>query len=354
MTDAIGAADQVAGSVQSRITRPRFAQVPIALLEACADRKGTLFVYSWLWHYAGLDDQAFPSITRLALECRMKVDDVRSSLRWLVENGWISRVDRAGQTALFHVRYEQTPPPKGGPLPQKGDTPKGVPHPSPKRGRGPLPQKGDPNKRDLTRGLQQDLEPPLPPSGGNASEGQGELITVEAMPVAVPVDAALSKSPEPAKIPEPPPQTMALTKPARKPRFQPTADDIPADLLPVQRELLAFWPTRSGQMTPEAWARMLGQARQIQQDQRGGTEILRGQLEDGIAASIDGKRWQSLKFKNWELYGPKAGAPAMRLGNRRPTPEENAAAAVAFIQARDARKAAAAASQQTLLAEVVA
>jgi len=147
------------------------------------------------------------------------------------------------------------------------------------------------------------------------------------------------------------------TKTPRKPRFQPTADDIPADLLPVQHELLAFWPTRSGQMTHEAWTRMLGQARQIQQDQRGGTEILRGQLEDGVAASIDGKRWQSLKFKNWELYGPKAGAPAMRLGNRRPTPEENAAAAVAFVKARDAMraaKAAASASQQALLVEVVA
>jgi hypothetical protein len=108
-------------------------------------------------------------------------------------------------------------------------------------------------------------------------------------------------------------------------------------------------------MTPEAWNRMLGQARLIQQDQRGGTEILRGQLDDGIAASIDGKRWQSLKFKNWELYGPKAGAPAMRAGNHRPTPEENAAAAVAFIQARDARKAATVVdSHQTLFAEVVA
>jgi hypothetical protein len=354
MTEAIGAADQVAGLAQPRITRPRFAQVPIALLEACAERKGTLFVYAWLWHYAGQDDQAFPSITRLALECRMKVDDVRSSLRWLVENGWISRVDRAGQTALFHVRYEQTPPPKGVPLPQKGDTPKGVPHPSPKWGTPPLPHLGDPNKRDLTRGIQQDLEPPLPPSGGNAGEGQGELIKVEALPVALPVYAALSKSPEPAKVPEPPPQTMALTKP-RKPRFQPTADDIPADLLPVQHELIAFWPTRSGQMTPEAWTRMLGQARQIQQDQRGGTEILRGQLEDGIAASIDGKRWQSLKFKNWELYGPKAGTPAMRLGNRRKTPEEHAAESIAFIEARDARRAAAAsASGQTVLCEVLA
>ena len=350
MTEAIEAADQVAGSVQTRITRPRFAQVPIALLEACADRKGTLFVYSWLWHYAGLDDQAFPSITRLALECRMKVDDVRSSLRWLVENGWISRVDRAGQTTLFHVRYEQTPPLKGGPFPQKGDPPKGVAHPSPKRGTPPLPQKGDPNKRDLTRGIEQDLEPPLPPSGGNAREGQGELITVEALPV----DAAVPNALEGGMVSEPPPPTKPVK--SRPPKFQPSDDDVPADLLPVRHELLAFWPTRSGQMTPEAWNRMLGQARKIQQDPRGGTEILRGQLEDGIAASIDGKRWQSLKFENWELYGRKAGGSAPGTGNRRMTPTEAAAQAVAFYHAREAKKAAAKAAsetQQTLLAEVV-
>ena len=349
MNEAVEAAEKAAGLAQPRITRPRFAQVPIALLEACADRKGTLFVYSWLWHYAGLDDQAFPSITRLALECRMKVNDVRSSLRWLVENGWISRVDRAGQTALFHVRYEQTLPPKGGPLPQKGDPPKGVPHPSPKRGTPPLPHLGDPNKRDLTRGIEQDLEPPLPPSGGNAREGQGKLIEVEALTV----DAAVPNAPAGGIVPEPPPPTKPVK--TRKPRFQPSDDDVPADLLPVRHELLAFWPTRSGQMTQEAWNRMLSQARKIQQDPRGSTEILRGQLEDGIAASIDGKRWQSLKFENWELYGRKAGGSLTGSGNRRKTPEEHAADSIAFIEARDARRAAAAsASGQTLLCEVLA
>ena len=347
MTDAIGAADQVAGSVQSRITRPRFAQVPIALLEACADRKGTLFVYSWLWHYAGLDDQAFPSITRLALECRMKPEDVRSSLRWLVENDWISRVDRPGQTALFHVRYEQTPPLKGGPLPQKGDTPKGVPHPSPKRGRGPLPQKGDPNKRDLTRGLQQDLEPPLPPSGGNGAEGQGELITVEA----VPVDAAVPKATGGGMVPVPPPTTMALTKPARKPRFQPSQDLIPAALLPVHPEILGFWATKAGARTEQAWNGLIKQLGLIQDDPQGGTEMVRTQLQTGIdRAPI--KPWLSVSYGNWRKFGMQQQGTS---SNRRPTPEENAAAAVAFIQARDARKAAAAAaSQQTLLAEVVA
>jgi len=346
MTEAIGAADQVAGLAQPRITRPRFAQVPIALLEACAERKGTLFVYAWLWHYAGRDDQAFPSITRLALECRMKVDDVRSSLRWLVENGWIGRVDRPGQTALFHVRYEQTPPLKGGPLPQKGDTPKRGPHPSPKKGTPPLPHLGDPNKRDLTRGIEQDLEPPLPPSGGNAGEGQGELITIEALPVA----AALSKSTESAMVPEPPHQTMALTKPARKPRFQPSRDLIPAELLPVHPEILGFWAVKAGARTQQAWDGLIKQLDLIQQDPQGGTEMVRTQLQTGIdRAPI--KPWLSVSYGNWRKFGMQQGTTC----NRRPTPEENAAAAVAFIQARDARKAAAAAaSQQTLLAEVVA
>jgi len=348
MTEAIGAADQVAGLAQPRITRPRFAQVPIALLEACAERKGTLFVYAWLWHYAGQDDQAFPSITRLALECRMKVDDVRSSLRWLVENGWIGRVDRPGQTALFHVRYEQAPPLKGGPLPQKGDTPKRGAHPSPKKGTPPLPHLGDPNKRDLTRGIEQDLEPPLPPSGGNAGEGQGELITE-----ALPVDAALSKSPESAKVSEPPPQTMALTKPPRKPRFQPSHDLIPAELLPVHPEILGFWAVKAGARTQQAWNGLMTQLALIQQDPLGGTEALRSQLQEGIdRATI--KPWMSVTHSLWRTYGMKGARPGLG-GNRRKTPEEHAADSIAFIEARDARRAAAASAPgQTVLCEVLA
>ena len=350
MAQAPDAAEQAANSTQGRITRPRFAQVPITLLEACADRKGTLFVYAWLWHYAGQDDQAFPSVNRLALECRMKPDDVRASLRWLAENGWITRVDRQGQTTLFHVRYEQTPPPKGVPLPQKGDTPKGVGHPSPKRGRGPLPQKGDPNKRDLTRGIEQELEPPLPPSGGSARDGQREAIAAEHL---TPITSPPSP-PAGGIVAEPPPPDPKPVKP-RKPRFKPSADDVPPDLAVVTDDLLAFWPTRSGQKTPEAWTRMLGQARQIQQDPLGGTQILRGQLQDGINASIDGKPWQSLKYSNWQLYGTKAGGLVKASSNRRQTQDEAAAAAVAFIRAREARKAAAGgvASQQIVLCEVV-
>jgi hypothetical protein len=111
-------------------------------------------------------------------------------------------------------------------------------------------------------------------------------------------------------------------------------------------------------MTPAAWDRMTSEARKILQDPRGGIEILRGQLQEGIDAGIDGKRWQSLKFKNWEQFGTKAGGlvKAWPAANRRFNQDEAAAQAVAYIKARDSCKAAAAAdiaSQETVLCEVI-
>ena len=157
---------------EAQITRAIFAQVPIALLEQSAERsrRGSLFVYCWLWHYAGIRDQAFPSIQRLAAECHMKPDDVRKALKWLTEEGWITRTDRAGSTSLFQVRYEKTPrrtpPLKGVPLPRKGDPPKGVtlpPEPLPLMGDPTPPPEGGPNKKQLTREELRKENPPLPP-----------------------------------------------------------------------------------------------------------------------------------------------------------------------------------------------
>jgi hypothetical protein len=212
-----------------------------------------------------------------------------------------------------------------------------------------IPSAGGAHKEDQSKknNLSKTLEPPLPPSGGNASEDQGELIAVEAPPS----DAALPKASRSGMVPEPPPQTMALTKPARKPRFQPSQDLIPAALLPVHPEILGFWATKAGARTQLAWDGLIKQLGLIQQDPQGGTEMVRTQLQTGIdRAPI--KPWLSVSYGNWRKFGMQQQATT---SNRRPTPEENAAAAVAFIQARDARKAAAAAaSQQTLLAEVIA
>jgi len=144
---------------------------------------------------------------------------------------------------------------------------------------------------------------------------------------------------------------MALTKPPRKARFQPTHDLIPAALLPVHPEILGFWATKAGARTQLAWDGLIKQLGLIQQDPQGGTEAVRTQLQTGIdRAPI--KAWLSVSYDNWRKYG----LPVASGGNRRPTMEENAAAAVSFIKNRDALRAAAAKAQaeQALLVEVIA
>lgn len=120
------------------LRRAAFVQIPLDLLIACAERKGIAFVYGWLWHHAGQHDNAFPSIDTLARECRMKADDVRQALRYLVEQGWVQRQERPGTTTLFHVRMEAGPPgppPAAAAKPSQPTPPQnGGPHPSPKRG----------------------------------------------------------------------------------------------------------------------------------------------------------------------------------------------------------------------------
>lgn len=127
-------------------------------------------------------------------------------------------------------------------------------------------------------------------------------------------------------------------------RFTPSADLIPAALLPVQSELLNFWELKSGEHSGAAWKRLLSGSQRIQADPRGGTEILRGQLLEGAEAG-----WKGVSFANWEKFGTKrrpdltAGtgfsaedAPWLR-GNLRGF--DLVAAAEALADARDKQKA---------------
>ena len=162
--------------------------------------------------------------------------------------------------------------------------------------------------------------------------------------------------PRPTPTPEPTPepvQPAAKTPRTARPkasRFQPTADDIPAVLLPVQAEILIFWPASGGKKTEIAWNRLMGQLQKIQDDSQGGTEILRDQLEQGAA---DG--WKSITHSNWERFGKKVQAtPVVGSGLKgRHNPDEQAAAAVAFIRERDRRRAMGQEGSLVLLAEVV-
>jgi outer membrane biosynthesis protein TonB len=240
------------------------------------------------------------------------------------------------------------------------------------------------NKRNPTA-----LEPPLPPTArgerrpeavaaGPCRDRDGFLISIsEPQPPVAPepppeataaVQPQPQQRPRPEPRPEPPPEpaqdpeAIVPVKPKAKTReagFRPVHEDVPAALLPVVRELLAFWPARNpkAKRTQRAWEGMLTEAQKIQDHQQGGTEILREQLQEGAAARVSGPGWLGLNFNRWRQYGTKATTPVMGSGFRgRMTPEQSAAEAIAFIRNRDAKAAAAAAAttQQAVLVEVLA
>jgi hypothetical protein len=148
----------------------------------------------------------------------------------------------------------------------------------------------------------------------------------------------------------PPPPTMTPATPRRR-RFEPSEDLIPFELMPVAPEILGFWATKAGARTERAWTSLITQLSLIQSDPQGGTDALRAQLQTAIdRAPI--KPWMSVTHALWRTYGLR---PTQASFSRRQTPEEAALESIAFIKARDAKRAAAAAANsQTLLCEVLA
>ena len=213
-----------------------------------------------------------------------------------------------------------------------------------------IPSAGDAHKEEQSKKNRfKPLEPPLPPSGGSAREDQREPIAAEPQtPIAsppIPLAGGI--------VAEPPPPEPKPVKP-RKPRFKPSQDLIPINLLTVGPEILGFWATKAGAKSEQAWQALISQLTLILDDPMGGAEPLRSQLQTGIdRAPI--KPWMSVTYANWKQFGPRPGAGS-QITNRRQTQDEAAAEAVAYIEARDARRAAAAAgmaSRQTVLCEVI-
>ena len=225
------------------------------------------------------------------------------------------------------------------------------------------------------------IEPPLPPTarGEHRPEAgaarpcrdrDGFLLTDPEPQAPVEPPAAVQPQPQqrlqpqspPRPLPDPPdPEAVPPVKPQAQKReagFVPTVKDVPAALLPVVRELLAFWPARNpkAKRTQQAWKGMLTEAQKIQDHQQGGTEILRDQLVEGAEARVRGPGWLGLSFNRWQQFGTKAGAPATgaRFQGKRST-MDRVQGAIALIEQRE--RAAAARAQQAgqgtlVLAEV--
>jgi DNA-binding transcriptional regulator YhcF (GntR family) len=86
---------------QPRPFRTKVGTVPVELLNTCVRRKGVLFVYVILQTFEA------PSICTLAVMCGMSPEDVRRSLRWLEEEGWIQQIQRPGSTSQFRVFFKR-------------------------------------------------------------------------------------------------------------------------------------------------------------------------------------------------------------------------------------------------------
>ncbi|MFZ9960535.1 MAG: hypothetical protein ACO3GP_09090, partial [Candidatus Limnocylindrus sp.] len=85
-------------------------------------------------------------------------------------------------------------------------------------------------------------------------------------------------------------------KPAKT--FRPTREDIPAEFLPMEAELLAFWREKAGSRSQGAWRMLLTELGKIQQAVGGGTAVAREQLQQATQCG-----WRSVTHKNWLAYG---------------------------------------------------
>jgi hypothetical protein len=322
-------------SDQSTLRRTDFVIFPKQLLRDTKDRKGTLFVYAWLWDYAGSGDNACPAVETQSLECGMKEEAVREARRWLEAEGWVTREKRPGYTDIFHVRTEpalfgrtlmNTGKVVGSgtePLPQAGDTPKGGP---PKRGGTPLPLSGEytppPKGGDEQEVLnkkktEQPLEPPVSPTALRAPGDEPiEVEPVEVKAIAIEVEPLVEplESLEPRELTGPTgpnslqpvaaatieisAQAIAAPAAAGKTKAQkaaaatakafPLPGDAP-DLAPEVLELLASWWQRRCRAHPRADRLQLGKRSLCAIDLALENGVLAPYLEQAAEAG-----WQSL------------------------------------------------------------
>lgn len=262
----------------AELHRPLFAQIPLELLSSCAEigRRRLVFVYAWLWFYAGRADNAFPSVSRLALECGMKERDIRAAIATLLGEGWIVKVGTGPRgTNLYRVRMETKrkrtrPKPlaaerkTAAPLPLGGRPSRGTP-PSPLGASpwgaplppGGTPPQGDPinkplnveeenleeltttsNKNMLQRVANPSAAAPLVTTAGAVATDRQIVVTSDQ-------NAAPQRHAEPA--------ASDLGTPAEQTSFPRTQQRSPLpDCALPHRQLLVEWYTRRRQKHPDA------------------------------------------------------------------------------------------------------
>lgn len=88
-------------------------------------------------------------------------------------------------------------------------------------------------------------------------------------------------------------------------RFVAKPNDVPSTLSAVAEEVCEFFNRhKGGQRTERAFQGLLDQLAQINEDECGGIDAIKLQIEKAITVSQAGeKKWQSILYKNWLMYG---------------------------------------------------
>ena len=276
-----------------------FAIVPYAVMDSAPDDiKGAVFACYLVLHRRGWNSPqgCWSAVKTIQQESGFGRPGVNAALRWLVAEGWLTKEDRPGYTSVYRVRVED-PQPRSQATPSRklqgsprqktaGDPRRKLRTPPAENCWGP-PQKTaheqEPrNKNPETRTHEQEVEPLVFPASGEPDRPGAAIVSA---------------------VPDPPP---AKAKGNRKPAaFSPTAEDIDVRLLPVERQILAFWAGKvagkKGATTKDAWLCLQTGLLRIQQDPEGGTHVVAEQLDAGIQAG-----WSSVTYANWQRYGKPA------------------------------------------------
>ena len=264
--------DAMPQEFKGELHRQLFTQIPLELLTSCAvvGRRRLVFVYAWLWFYAGRGDNAFPSVARLSLECGMKERDIRTALQVLQEEGWIIRAGSGPNgTNLYRVRTEvkrRKRPAKpvaaqsksAAPLPPGGRPPRGTP--TPPQGDHPLPPGGTPPQGDpIKKPLNQEIEnqDKLITSQQTHMRKQREKSSAAALQVttadAVVTDGSIVVSSDQNDAPQRHDDTeLAAVDSCPPPAEPPTAQRQLPDCAKPFRELLVEWAQRRRSKHPSA------------------------------------------------------------------------------------------------------
>lgn len=260
-----------------------YSAIPHELGDQVGPHKNIAWLYWWVSRIGNnTKDGCFASVATLAEKAHMSQRDVKTGLRWLVENGWLIRESRPGYTSHYYIQMHRHHSVRDGeslahgPDGTQGSNRPQVSNaqaPGSKRAPGGGGQIGPTNKNPLTKTQeqkQQPVIPPLTPRGGKpAAAGPAQCAPPLSASAPEPPPVAPQIAPEPLPAP---PAPSAPPKRVRDPlagRALPP-DAIPADLQHVGQLLTEWWEVKSRGRTTNAFRRACEMLRRFppQQQQR--------------------------------------------------------------------------------------